>query len=78
MTHVICLARIFIYKKKNITMAKTSTSRGRGQDRRKVAGGQDYEVNYEAKKTNTSSKEVKDAVKSAGNSRNKVEKKLKK
>jgi uncharacterized protein DUF3606 len=59
-------------------MAKTSTSRGRGQDRRKVAGGQDYEVNYEAKKTNTSSKEVKDAVKSAGNSRNKVEKKLKK
>ena len=59
-------------------MAKTSTSRGRGQDRRKVAGGQDYEVNYEAKKTNTSPKEVKKAVKSAGNSRNKVEKKLKK
>ena len=73
-----CLARIFIYKKKNFTMANTSTSRGRGQDRKRVAGGQDYEVNYEAKKTNTSSKEVKDAVKSAGNSRGKVEKKLKK
>ena len=75
---VINLARIFIYKKERITMAKTSTSRGRGQDRKKVAGGQDYEINYEAKKTNTSSKEVKDAVKSAGNSRKKVEKKLKK
>ena len=59
-------------------MANTSSTRGRGQDRKKVAGGQDYEVNYEAQKTGTSSKEVKQAVKSAGNSRNKVEKKLKK
>jgi len=59
-------------------MANTSSTRGRSQDRRKVAGGQDYEVNYEAQKTGASSKEVKQAVKSAGNSRNKVEKKLKK
>jgi hypothetical protein len=72
------LARYFIVIKKNLTMANTSSTRGRSQDRKKVAGGQDYEVNYEAKKTNTSSKEVKDAIKSAGNSRNKVEKKLKK
>ena len=57
-------------------MAKTS--RGRSQDRKKVAGGQDYEVNYEAEKTNTSAKQVKKAVESVGNSRNKVEKKLKK
>ena len=59
-------------------MAKTSSTRGKSQDRKRVAGGQDYEVNYEAKKTNTTSKDVKKAVKSAGNSRNKVEKKLKK
>lgn len=59
-------------------MANTSSTRGRSQDRKKVAGTQDYEVNYEAQKTNSSSKEVKDAVKSAGNSRAKVEKKLKK
>ena len=59
-------------------MANTSSTRGRSQDRKKVAGGQDYEVNYEAKKTNASSKEVKDAIKSGGNSRSKIEKKLKK
>ena len=56
-------------------MAKQS-SKGRSQDRSKVAGGQDYEVNYEAQKTGVSSKEVKSAVKSEGNSRKKVEKKL--
>ena len=59
-------------------MAKTSSTRGKSQDRKKVAAGQDYEVSYEAKKTNTSAKKVKDAVKSEGNSRSKVEKKLKK
>lgn len=57
-------------------MAKTT--RGRSQDRKRVAGGQDYEVNYEAEKTNSSSEQVKKAVKSVGNSRTKVEKKLKK
>jgi hypothetical protein len=46
------------------------------QDRAKVAGGQDHEVKYEAGKTGTSKAEVKDAVKSAGNSRAKVEAKL--
>lgn len=59
-------------------MAKTSSTRGRSQDRKKVAGGQDYEVSYEAQKTNKSAKEVKDAVTSEGNSRSRVEKKLKK
>ena len=57
-------------------MAKTSSSRGRSQDRRKVAAGQDYEVKYEARKTNTNPKEVRNAVKSEGNSRSKVERKL--
>jgi len=53
-------------------------NRGRSQDRRKVAGGQEHEVNYEKEKMGVSGKQVKDAVKSEGNSRNKVEKKLQK
>ena len=52
------------------------TSRGRGQDRKKVAGGQDYEVNYEKKKMGVGADKVKDAVKSVGTSRKSVEKKL--
>jgi hypothetical protein len=37
-------------------MAKKTkkTARGRSQDRKRVAGGQDYEVRYEAKKTGRS------------------------
>ncbi|WEJ60444.1 DUF3606 domain-containing protein [Devosia sp. FJ2-5-3] len=46
------------------------------QDRSRVAGSQDYEVEYEADKTGTSKTAVKDAVKSEGNSRKAVEKKL--
>lgn len=57
-------------------MAHAETSRGRAQDRAKVAGGQDCEVRYEADKTGASKEQVKDAVKSAGNSRKAVEKKL--
>lgn len=55
----------------------THTSRGRSQDRAKVAGGQDHEVRYEAEKTGKSKDAVKAAVKSAGNSRKAVEKELK-
>jgi len=54
------------------------TSRGRSQDRSKVAGSQKHEVNYESRKTGASKEEVKNAVQSAGNSRKKVEKKLSK
>jgi hypothetical protein len=57
-------------------MPTTQSSRGRAQDRAKVAGGQDHEVRYEAKKTGATKSEVKDAVKSSGNSRKKVEQKL--
>jgi len=57
---------------------KKDTQRGRSQDRSKVAGGQDYEVQYEKDKMGLGGKEVKQAIKSAGNSRKKVEKKLKK
>jgi hypothetical protein len=46
------------------------------QDRVKVAGGQDHEVKYEAGKTGASKTEVKDAVKSDGNSRKAVEARL--
>lgn len=52
------------------------TTRGRAQDRAKVAGGQKHEVRYEAKKTGATADEVKAAVKSVGNSRAAVEKKL--
>ena len=57
-------------------MAKSS--RGRSQDRSKVAGGQDYELQYEKEKTGSSKKEIKKAIKSVGNQRAQVEKKLKK
>ena len=49
------------------------TKRGRAQDRAKVAGGQKHEVTYEAAKTGASPGEVRQAVKTAGNSRKKVE-----
>jgi hypothetical protein len=56
--------------------AKKKTTRGRNQDRARVAGGQKYEVGYEAKKTRRSAPAVKKAVKKVGNSRKKVEKRL--
>jgi hypothetical protein len=54
-------------------MANKQTSRGRKQDRARVAGGQDYEVRYEAKKTGKSRAAVKRAVKKVGSSRKRVE-----
>jgi hypothetical protein len=56
--------------------AKKRTSRGRKQDRARVAGGQDYETRYEAKKTGKSRAAVKSAVKKVGNSRKRVERSL--
>lgn len=56
--------------------AVKKTARGRAQDRAKVAGGQTYEVSYEAKKTGRSAPAVKKAVKKVGNVRTMVEKKL--
>jgi hypothetical protein len=57
-------------------MAKKQTTRGRKQDRARVAGGQDYEVRYEAKKTGKSRAAVKKAVKKVGSSRRRVERRL--
>ncbi|OPY97967.1 hypothetical protein A5906_33965 [Bradyrhizobium sacchari] len=56
--------------------AKKQTARGRKQDRARVAGGQDYEVRYEAKKTRRAASAVKKAVKKVGSSRKKVERRL--
>jgi len=55
---------------------KSGTSRGHKQDRARVAGGQSYEVRYEAKKTGKSRGAVKRAVKKVGVSRRKVEREL--
>lgn len=57
-------------------MTEEKTSRGRSQDRRLVAGGQEHEVRYEAKKMDVSQDRVREAVRSEGNSRTKVERKL--
>ena len=42
----------------------------------RVAGGQDYEVRYTAKKTKKSASAVKKAVKKVGSSRKRVERRL--
>jgi hypothetical protein len=55
---------------------RKQSARGRKQDRARVAGGQRYEVSYEARKTGRSAKSVKRAVKRVGNSRKKVERRL--
>lgn len=56
-----------------VKKAKKQSSRGRKQDRARVARGQDYEVRYEAKKTVRSKAAVKKAVKKVGNSRKRVD-----
>jgi Protein of unknown function (DUF3606) len=58
-------------------MAK-KTKRGRSQDRKRVAAGQDYEVRYEAKKAGKSKARVTRAIKRGGPSRKKAEKALRK
>jgi len=57
---------------------ENKSSRGRSQDRRKVAAGQKHEINYEKEKMNVSDDAIKKAIKSEGNSRTKVENKLRK
>jgi len=57
-------------------MANKQTSRGRKQDRARVAGGQDYEVRYEGMKMRKSASAVKKAVKKVGNSRKRIERRI--
>jgi len=59
-------------------MEKKETPRGRNLDRAKVAANQQHEVSYESGKMDVSGNTVKKAVKSAGNSRTKVESAIKK
>lgn len=56
----------------------TETPRGRAQGRKRVAGGQDHEVRYEAKKEGVAKDALKKSVKKVGNSRTKVEADLEK
>jgi hypothetical protein len=44
-----------------------------GRDRDRVAGNEDYEVNYLAQKLNVSTEEVRRAIEKVGNNREKVE-----
>jgi Protein of unknown function (DUF3606) len=48
---------------------KKQSSRGRKQDRARVAGGQDYETRYEARKTGKSRIRGDEGFKKVGNSR---------
>lgn len=47
-------------------------------DRSKVAGGQDYEIDYLRRKTGASEAAIKAAIKKVGNDRAKIEAELKK
>ncbi|HEY5370877.1 MAG TPA: DUF3606 domain-containing protein [Hanamia sp.] len=52
------------------------TTRGLSQDRSKVAGGQNYEVDYEKNKLNVSGETIKKEIKKEDNSRKKIEEKI--
>jgi hypothetical protein len=49
------------------------SSRGRNQDRLRVAGGQEYEINYLARKHNVPRFMVEEAISSVGNNRKLIE-----
>jgi len=46
------------------------------RDRERVAGSEEYEVNYLAQKLNVSAEEVRKAIEQVGNSREKLEEHL--
>jgi hypothetical protein len=54
------------------TMATAKTTRGRNQDRSRVAGGQGYEVNYFARKHGITAQQARDLIKEVGNDRDKL------
>lgn len=58
-------------------MATKSSDRNINSDRKRVAGGQEHEVKYEARKMGVSKSAVTEAIQEVGNSRGKVEKRLK-
>jgi hypothetical protein len=58
------------------TTKKSTTKRGRQQDRKLVAGKQKHEVKAVSKKKRVSQKKVREAVKRVGHSRKAVLKEL--
>jgi len=48
------------------------------RDRNRIAGNEDYEIDYMVEKTGASREEVKQAIKAVGNDRQKIEEYLKK
>jgi hypothetical protein len=58
--------------KGGLTMATAQTTRGRNQDRSRVAGGQGYEVNYFARKHGITAQQARDLIKEIGNDRDKL------
>ena len=58
-------------------MADDKNLRGQ-QDRSRVAGNEDYELDYLARQLNVSREEVKAAIAAVGNDRDKIEQYLKK
>ncbi len=58
-------------------MADDKSKRGT-PDRSKVSGKESYEVKYESNKLGVTPKKIQDAIKSVGNSRQKIEDKFKK
>lgn len=58
-------------------MADDKTKTG-GQDRTRVAGGQDYEVQYLMQKTKVSAEQARDLIKRHGNDRETLEREAKK
>jgi hypothetical protein len=69
------LARIFFQHYKQNFMAKSS--RGRSQDRRRVAGGQSHEMSYMREKFDISAQQLSGAIRAVGNNRKEIEKYLK-
>jgi len=53
-------------------MADDKSKRGAG-DRARVAGGEDYEVSYFARKHDITTREAEDLIKKVGNSREKLD-----
>ena len=53
-------------------MPKTKTKRGRAADRRRIARGQPYEVNYFARKHGLTAAEAREIIKQARGSREKA------
>lgn len=52
--HTATSVRTFLRLMKTLYIPNKNSQNGRAEDRRKVAGGQNYEVNYEKDKLDTS------------------------